>query len=105
LELKPKGSHNRAELLGHAGSVLGSVLEPDPVPDLISDPGLDPVSDLGFSSAFGSVLSDPLPAASSLGLSVLGNPLGSDEFLSHLELGATTGVLVAKVEEVLVPSQ
>jgi hypothetical protein len=81
LELKPNGSQNRAELLGHEGSALGSVPEPDPA------------SDLGFSSTFGSDLSDPLPAASTPGLSVLGNPLGNDGFLAPLELGAATIML------------
>jgi hypothetical protein len=75
--------------LGHAGSALGLVHglvpEPDPVPD--------PASDLGFSSASGLDLLDPLPAASTPGLSVLGNPLGSDGFLAHLELGAATVML------------
>ena len=82
LELKPNGSQNRVELLGYAGSALGfvhgSIPEPDPVLDLIPDPGSDPSSDLGFSSGSCSDLSDPLPTESSPGLLVLGNPLGSE---------------------------
>jgi hypothetical protein len=89
LELKPKGSQNWAELLGHADSVLGSV------PDL----GSDPVPDLCFSSGSGSDLSDPLPAASFPGLLVLGNPLGSKELLLHLELGAATAILGDKASD------
>jgi hypothetical protein len=65
------------------------ILVLDPIPDL----GLELVSDLGFSSASSLDLSDPLLVASSLGLSALGNPLGSDESLSHLELGAVTAML------------
>ena len=91
-ELKPNGSQNRAELLGHAGLALGSVPEPDPVSDLIPDP----TSNLGFSSGSGSDLSDPLPVASFPRLLVLGNPLGSDGFLAHLELGAATAMLGEK---------
>ena len=90
--------------MGHAGSVLGSVSEPDPVLDLIPNPGSDLVLDMGFSSASGSDLSDPLPAASSPRLSVLGNPLGNDGFLSHLELGAMTAMLREKASNVTTKS-
>ena len=85
LDLKPKGVRNRAEL------VYGS--DPRPVHGLVngSDHGFvhgsdigsdltldsDPSSDLGFSIIFCSDQSDPLPAASSLGLSEQDTSLGS----------------------------
>jgi hypothetical protein len=107
LELKPKGVQNKAERLGHAGPVLGAILglvpDPDPIPkpvsdpfpdpvsdpnpDPISDPNPDPVSDptpeMGFSCDSGSDLSDPFPATSFPGLSVM----------PHLELGAATATM------------
>jgi hypothetical protein len=87
LGLKPKGSQNRVV----HGLVPDSV--PDPNPDLGSDPIPDPVADPVSFCVSGSDLSDSLPTASSLGLSVLGNSLGSNEFQSHLEFGVTTAML------------
>jgi hypothetical protein len=75
--------------------VHGLVPDPDPNldpgPDLDSYPildlGLDLVADLGSFCVSGSDLSDSLLAASSPGLLVLGNSLGSNEIQLHLELG------------------
>jgi hypothetical protein len=57
------------------------------------DPGSDPVVDPGSFCVSGSDLSDSFLAASSFGLLVLGNSLGSNEIQSHLELGVVTAML------------
>jgi hypothetical protein len=79
------------------GSVHGLVPDLDPGPDLDSYPvmdlGLDLVADLGSFCVSGSDLSDSLPAASSPGLLVLGNSLGSNEIQLHLELGVVMAML------------
>jgi hypothetical protein len=83
LELKPKGVQNRVGSvhgLGH-GLVIGS--SHGLIHGSDSDLDLDPSSDF----AFGSDLSDPLPVASSLGLSTQDTSLGSGV---HRELGFAT---------------
>jgi hypothetical protein len=101
LGLKPKGSQNRVVHGLALGSIHELVPDPDPIPDpgtdlgldLGSDPGSDPIADLGSFCVSGSDLSDSLLAASSSGLSVLGNSLGSNKIQSHLELGVVTAML------------
>jgi hypothetical protein len=89
LEVKPKGVQNRAGSVH--GLANGSAHGPIHGSDIGLDPNLDsdPGSDLGFFIAIGSDLSDPLPVASSPGLSVHNTSLGSG---IHRELGFATAV-------------